>query len=133
MLSTGVHMSNVQPSPLAEIFGSNSSSELIVFLVYNHGSDFTLKDMADRTKITKAKISKMKEGLLKYHVIQETRKVGKNSYYKYDRNSKFGKLLYDLVFAAGTPERAVAHAAASAAIPPRNKGKDDGMGKIIIA
>ena len=126
-------MSNVPPSPLAEIFGSNSSAELIVFLVYNHGSDFTLKDMADRTKITKAKISKMKEGLLKYSVIQETRKVGKNSYYKFDRNSKFGKLLYDFVFAAGAPERAAAQAAASATPLPRNNGKDDGMGKIIIA
>ena len=131
-------MGSLQPSPLVEIFGSTSSAELIIFLVYNHGSEFTLKDMADRTNISKAKVSKMKDGLLKYSVIKETRKSGKNSYYKWDRHSKFGKLLYDLVFAAGAPERAAATTTAAAAVPPvppatHKKGKDDGMGQIIIA
>lgn len=124
-------MSNVPSSPLIEIFGASSSAELLVFLVFNHGSEFTVKDIADRTKISKAKVSKMKEGLLKYGVIRETKKVGKNSYYRYDRNSKFGKLLYELVFNAGNTDRATASIAVTAPVEPKNK--DGGMGKIIIA
>jgi hypothetical protein len=127
-------MSGVPSSPLSEIFGSSSSADLIVFLVYNHGIEFTVQDMAERTKISKPKISKMMKGLLKYSIAHETRKVGKVSLYKYDRNSKFGKLLYELVFTAGSQERAAAAGAATATPTSRNhKGKDDEGGKIIFA
>ncbi|HTY89703.1 MAG TPA: hypothetical protein VMC84_00850 [Methanocella sp.] len=122
----------VPTSPLVEIFGPTSSAQLIVYLVFNHGNEFTLSDVAERLKISKAKVNKMKDGLLKYKVIHETRKVGKTSYYRYDRNSKMGKMLYDLVFSAGTAEHAanIAHATAT---PSPKKDKDDGGGKIIIA
>ncbi len=122
----------VPTSPLVEIFGPTSSAQLIVYLVFNHGNEFTLADVAERLKITKPKVNKMKEGLLKYKVIHETRKVGKTSYYRYDRNSKMGKMLYDLVFSAGTAEHAV-HMAHATATPVPKKDKDDGGGKIIIA
>ena len=122
----------VPTSPLVEIFGPTSSAQLIVYLVFNHGNEFTLADVAERLKTTKAKVNKMKEGLLKYKVIHETRKVGKTSYYRYDRNSKMGKMLYDLVFSAGTAEHAVNMAHATATPMPK-KDKDDGGGKIIIA
>jgi hypothetical protein len=123
---------SVPSSPLVEIFGPNSSAQLIVYLVFNHGNEFNIADVSDRLKITKPKLNKMKDGLLKYKVIHETRKVGKTSYYRYDRNSKMGKMIYDLVFNAGTAEHAVnmAHATAT---PSQNKNKDDGGGKIIIA
>jgi len=91
----------VPTSPLVEIFGPNSSAQLIVYIVFNHGNEFNIADVAERLKISKPKVNKMKEGLLKYKVIHETRKVGKTSYYRYDRNSKMGKLLYDLVFSSG--------------------------------
>ncbi|AFC99539.1 hypothetical protein Mtc_0777 [Methanocella conradii HZ254] len=120
----------VPPSPLVEIFGANSSAPLLVYLVFNHGNEFTISDVSDRLKISKARLNKMKDGLLKYKVIQETRKVGKTSYYRYDRNSKMGKLLYELVFNAGTSEHAANLAAATAT--PR-KDREDGGGKIIIA
>jgi hypothetical protein len=124
-------MSNVPSSPLIDIFGSSSSAALIVFLVINHGSEFSLKEIADRTKISRAKISKMKDGLLKHGVLRETRKEGKTSYYRYERNSKFGKLLYDLVFNAG----AASQQKLPAPLPSqhRPKGKGDGMGDIIFA
>ena len=122
----------VPTSPLVEIFGPNSSAELIVYLVFNHGNEFTLADVAERLKITKAKVNKMKDGLIKYKVIHETRKVGKTSYYRYDRNSKMGKLLFDLVFSAGTAEHAVNMAHATATPAPKI-GKEGGDGKIIIA
>ena len=127
-------MSGLPPSPLSEIFGSASAADLIVFLVYNHDRDFSVQEMADRTKISKAKVSKMKEGLLKYGVIKEHRKVGKISHYRYDRNSRFGKLVYDFVFATGASERAVPpfHAPPAPPAPPAPKDKDEG-GKIIIA
>ena len=96
-------MSGLPVSPLSEIFGGSSSADFIVFLVYNHDRDFSVQDIADRMKLSKAKVSKMKEGLLKYGVIKETRKVAKVSYYRYDRNSRYGKLLYDLVFTAHAP------------------------------
>ena len=96
-------MSGLPVSPLSEIFGGSSSADLIVFLVYNHDRDFSVQDMADRMKVSKAKVSKMKEGLLKYGVIKETRKVGKVAHYRYDRSSRYGKLLYDLVFTAHAP------------------------------
>jgi hypothetical protein len=123
---------SVPPSPLVEIFGQNSSAQLIVYLVFNHGNEFTLADVAERLKISKAKVSKMKEGLIKYNIIRETRRVGKTSYYRYDRNSKLGKLIYELVFNAGTVDHASIHAAATA-MPSPKKDKDDGGGKIIIA
>ena len=125
-------MSNVPTSPLVEIFGSNSSAELLVYIVFNHGNDFAFKDVADRLNISKAKVTKMAAGLLKYHVIHETKKVGKVSYYRYDRNSKLGKLLYELVFNVGTGDHAMAMAHATAS-PSHKKDKDDGGGKIIIA
>lgn len=125
-------MSNLPSSPLVEIFGSNSSAELIVYLVFNHGNEIALKDVADRLGISKVKVNKLAAGLIKYHVIHETRKVGKVSYYRYDRNSKMGKLIYELVFNTGTGDHA--HAAAHAsATPSHKKDKDDGGGKIIIA
>jgi|GEM_PF-4066318 len=123
---------SVPPSPLVEIFGQNSSAQLIVYLVFNHGNEFTLADVSERLKISKPKVSKMKDGLIKYNIIHETRKVGKTSYYRYDRNSKLGKLIYELVFNAGTVDHATAHSAASA-MQPHKKDKDDGGGKIIIA
>ena len=125
-------MSNVPTSPLVEIFGSNSSAELLVYMVFNHGNEFALKDVADRLGISKPKLTKLAAGLIKYHVIHETRKEGKVSYYRYDRNSKMGKLLYELVFNAGTGDHAHAAAHASATPSPK-KDKDDGGGKIIIA
>ena len=123
---------SVPSSPLVEIFGPASSAPLVVYLVFNHGNEFTLADVAERLKISKPKASKMRDGLMKYKVIHETRKVGKTSYYRYDRNSKMGKLLYDLVFSAGTAEHA-AHAAHATATPPPRTGKEGGDGKIIIA
>ena len=123
---------SVPPSPLVEIFGQNSSAQLIVYLVFNHGNEFTLADVAERLKISKARVSKMKEGLIKYNIIHETRRVGKTSYYRYDRNSKLGKLIYELVFNAGTADHATTHAAATAPQVPK-KDKDNGGGKIIIA
>ena len=127
-------MSGVPPSPLSEIFGGSSAADLIVFLVYNHDRDFSVQDMAGRLKVSKAKVSKMKEGLLKYGVIHETRKVGKVAHYRFNRSSRHGKLLYDLVFATGAPERAAMPTSSStpAAPRPKDKDKDDG-GKIIIA
>jgi hypothetical protein len=129
---TGVEMSSLPVSPLSEIFGGSSSADLIVFLVYNHDRDFSVQDIADRMKVSKAKVSKMKEGLLKYGVVKENRKVGKIAYYRYDRSSRYGKLLYDLVFTAhASPDRTQP---VPVAVPPapKNKDKDDG-GKIIIA
>jgi hypothetical protein len=120
----------IPPSPLVEIFGANSSAPLLVYLVFNHGNEFTIPEVADRLKISRARLNKMKDGLLKYRVIQETRRVGKTSYYRYDRNSKMGKLLYELVFNAGVQDYAASVSAATAT--PR-KDKDDGGGKIIIA
>jgi hypothetical protein len=128
----GVEMSGLPTSPLSEIFGGSSSADLIVFMVYNHDREFSVQDMADRLKVSKAKASKMKEGLLKYGVLREHRKVGKIAYYRYDRNTRYGKLLYDLVFAAHAPDRAPAAPTAVAPPAPRHKEKDEG-GKIIIA
>jgi hypothetical protein len=125
-------MTNLPTSPLVEIFGSSSSAELIVYVVFNHGNEFALKDVADRLGVSKAKATKMAAGLIKYSVIHETRKVGKVSYYRYDRNSKLGKLIYELVFNIGTGDHAVA-AAHATATPSSKKDKDDGGGKIIIA
>jgi Mn-dependent DtxR family transcriptional regulator len=122
----------VPSSPLVEIFGPNSSAQLIVYLVFNHGNEFNMADVAERLKVSKAKVNKMKEGLIKYKVIYETRKVGKTSYYRFDRNSKMGKTLYDLVFNLGTADHAMNMAHASAT-PTLKKDKDDGGGKIIIA
>jgi hypothetical protein len=125
-------MSGLPVSPLSEIFGGSSSADLIVFLVYNHDRDFSVQDITDRMKASKAKVSKMKEGLLKYGVIKENRKVAKVSYYRYDRNSRYGKLLYDLVFTAHAPPDRTQQAAPVASAPPVPKNKDEG-GKIIIA
>lgn len=127
-------MSGLPVSPLAEIFGSSSSADLIVFLVYNHDREFSVQDIAGRLDISKAKVSKMKEGLLKYGVIRESRKAGKTSYYRYDRSTRYGKLLYELVFTAHAPDRTPAPV--PQAVPPAPQGKDkdkDGGGKIIIA
>lgn len=128
-------MGGLPVSPLSEIFGGSSSADLIVFLVYNHDRDFSVQDIAGRMKLSKAKISRMKEGLLKYGVIKETRKVGKMSYYRYDRSSRYGKLLYDLVFTAhASPDRTQPAPVAAAPPAPRNRDKDkDEGGKIIIA
>lgn len=125
-------MSSLPASPLSEIFGSSSSADLIVFMVYNHDREFSVQDLADRMKVSKAKVSKMKEGLLKHGVIHETRKAGKAGYYRFDRGSKFGKLIYDLVFAAHAPDRTPAAPAAAAPPAQKQKVREDG-GKIIIA
>ncbi len=74
----GVEMSGLPVSPLSEIFGGSSAANLIVLLVYNHDRDFSVQDLADRMKVSKGKVTKLKEGLLKYDVIKETRKVGKS-------------------------------------------------------
>ncbi len=126
-------MSSLPASPLSEIFGSSSSADLIVFLVYNHDRDYSIQDLADRLKVSKAKASRMKEGLLKHGVIHETRKAGKVSYYRFDRGSKFGKLIYDLVFASHAPDRTPVVPVAAVPTAHKNKGKDDGGSKIIIA
>ena len=125
-------MSGLPVSPLSEIFGGSSAANLIVLLVYNHDRDFSVQDLADRMDVSKGKITKLKEGLLKYGVIKETRKVGKVPYYRYDRSSRYGKLLYDLVFTAHAPDPKPPAPVAPAPPAPRNKDKDDG-GKIIIA
>lgn len=123
----------VPSSPLVEIFGQNSSAELLVFLVYNHGNEFTVAEIVEKTKISRAKVNKMKTGLLKYGIIRETKKVGKNSYYRYDRNSKMGKMLYELVFNAGMGDKALASAAATATPSQRTLKDNNGANKIIIA
>jgi hypothetical protein len=125
-------MSGLPVSPLSEIFGGSSAADMIVFLVYNHDRDFSVQDMADRLKMSKGKVSRLKEGLLKYGVIKEHRKVGKVPYYRYDRSSRYGKLLYDLVFTAHAPDRTPPAPVAATPPAPKNKDKDEG-GKIIIA
>jgi hypothetical protein len=128
----GVEMSGLPVSPLSEIFGGSSAANLIVLLVYNHDRDFSVQDLADRMKVSKGKVTKLKEGLLKYDVIKETRKVGKVPYYRYDRSSRYGKLLYDLVFTAHAPDPKP-QVPVAAPPAPKNKDKDDGGSKIIIA
>ena len=123
-------MSGLPPSPLTEIFGSGSSAELIVFLVYNHDREFSAQEIADRLGMSKAKVSRLKEGLLKHGVIRETRKANKVSYYRYDRSTRFGKMFYDLVFTAHAPAAQAPPAAPAPA--PKPKARDEG-GKIIIA
>jgi DNA-binding transcriptional regulator GbsR (MarR family) len=148
MFGIGVFMGNVPSSPLVEILGKNSSAELLVYLVYNHSKEFTVNDIVEKTGITKAKVSKMKEALLKYKVIEETKKEGKISYYKYKADSKFGNLLYALVLNASAVERATPSEPLQAAsqttpqqpkmlpsqpkiLPPQSK-KDDSGNKMII-
>ncbi|MCD1294775.1 hypothetical protein CUJ83_07155 [Methanocella sp. CWC-04] len=122
-------MSNLPSSPLVEIFGSSSSAGLLVFLVVNHGSEFAVKDISDRTKLSKPRVSKMLKGFLKYGIIKETKKVGKISYYRYDRNSKYGKFLYELVFNCSALGAAPQQPVAAPPVKPR----DNGASKIIIA
>lgn len=122
---------NVPSSPLVEIFGINSSAPLINFLVLNHGSEYSVQGIAERTKISKAKVSKMKTGLLKYGIIKETRKEGKISYYKFDRNSQYGKIIFELVFTLGFSDKAPVKAPDTAS--PKPKLREGGDGKIIYA
>jgi len=132
----GVEMSGLPSSPLSEIFGGSSAADLIVFMVYNHDRDFSVQDLAGRLNVSKSKVSKMKEGLLKYGVMKEQRKVGKVAHYRFDRSSRYGKLLYDLVFTAHAPDRTPsampAAPAAAQSAAPKPRVKDEG-GKIIIA
>lgn len=90
------------PSKFLEVIGDSPKNRILDFLLGEINYDFTLKEIAIKSKVGYATIKRIWDSFVNAHLVKETRKVGKAIFYTYNKESHAGKALrtfyLDIVF-----------------------------------
>jgi len=81
------------PSKFIEVIGDTPRNRIIDFLLGEINYDFTLKEIAKKSKIGYATIKRIWKDFLKTNLVKPTRKVGKAIFYTYNIENEIGKKL----------------------------------------
>lgn len=82
------------PSIFIDFIGNNPKTKVIDFLIDNQLFDFTKRDMERITKVSKIKLEKIFNDLIKQKIIFKLKKEGK--FYRVNKNSEIFKALIEL-------------------------------------
>ncbi len=81
------------PSKFLEIIGDSPRNRILDFLLGEINYDFTLKEIAIKSKVGYATIKRIWQDFVTSNLVKETRRVGKAIFYTYNIESHAGKAL----------------------------------------
>ncbi len=90
------------PSKFLEVLGDSPRNRILDFLLGEIGYDFTLKEIAIKSRVGYATIKRIWQEFIKAKLVKSTRRVGKAIFFTYAEESFEGKLVrqfyLDLIF-----------------------------------
>ncbi|MEK6922439.1 MAG: hypothetical protein AABX08_01410 [Nanoarchaeota archaeon] len=81
------------PSVFLDVIGDSPRNRILDFLLGEISYDFTLKEIARKSKVGYATIKRIWGDFVRSGLVKETRRVGKAVFYTYDKDSKAGRAL----------------------------------------
>ena len=81
------------PSKFLEVIGDSPRNRILDFLLGEVNYDFTLKEIATKSKVGYATIKRIWENFVKSDLVKPTRKVGKAIFYTYNNEGRAGKAM----------------------------------------
>ncbi len=104
-----MELKNLDKSTFLAIMGANPRNRILDFLISENGYDYTLKEIAENSKVGYATIKRIWKHFVSNDLVRETRRVGKAVFYKYDDKSELGKKIkkfyLDILFVALGPTK----------------------------
>jgi hypothetical protein len=92
------------PSTFLQVMGDSPKNRIIDFLLGEINYDFTLKEIAIKSKVGYATIKRIWSDFIKTTLVKPTRRIGKAVFYTYNQESEIGKSLrkfyLDIIFKA---------------------------------
>lgn len=86
------------------VMGDSPKNRILDFLLGEVNYDFTLKEIAIKSKVGYATIKRIWPSFIKATLVKPTRRIGKAIFYKYNQESEIGKSLrkfyLDIIFKA---------------------------------
>jgi len=80
-------------SKFLEVLGDSPRNRILDFLLGEINYDFTLKEIAIKSKVGYATIKRIWFNFVGAELVKETRRVGKAVFYTYNKDSKNGRAL----------------------------------------
>lgn len=81
------------PSRFLEIMGDSPRNRILDFLLGEINYDFTLKEIATKSRVGYATIKRIWHNFVKAKLVKPTRRVGKAVFYTYNKENSNGKAL----------------------------------------
>ena len=81
------------PSGFLEVLGDSPRNRILDFLLGELNYDFTLKEIATKSKVGYATIKRIWNNFVKSGLVKPTRRIGKAVFYTYNEESNSGKAL----------------------------------------
>ena len=79
------------PSKFLDVIGDSPRNRILDFLLGEVNYDFTLKEIAQKSRVGYATIKRIWSAFVKSGLVKETRRVGKAVFYTYNKESNVGK------------------------------------------
>ncbi len=80
-------------SRFLEVIGDSPRNKILDFLLGELNYDFTLKEIAQKSRVGYATIKRIWKDFAKSGLVKETRRVGKAIFYTYNKDSHVGKAM----------------------------------------
>jgi predicted transcriptional regulator len=74
-------------TPLIECFGDTARERVLSFLLIHANSDYSVKELANNTKLTRQSVTKSLGPLLRYQLITKYRKIGHTTMFRFNSES----------------------------------------------
>ncbi|MBL7100914.1 MAG: helix-turn-helix transcriptional regulator [Nanoarchaeota archaeon] len=104
-----MEIKNLNKSTFLDVMGDTPRNRILDFLISENGFDYTLKEIAENSKVGYATIKRIWNQFVKNNLVKETRRVGKAVFYKYDDKTNLGKKIkafyLDILFASLEPDK----------------------------
>jgi len=81
------------PSKFLKVIGNSPRNRILDFLLGETNHDFTLKEIAEKSRVGYATIKRIWKEFIKADLVKETRRIGKAILYTYNAKSKNGKAM----------------------------------------
>lgn len=81
------------PSKFLDVLGDSPRNRILDFLLGETNYDFTLKEIAQKSRVGYATIKRIWSHFIKAKLVKSTRRVGKAVFYTYNKESHSGKAL----------------------------------------
>lgn len=72
---------------LEDLFGNNALVKVLDFLLENRFWDYTKKDIAEHSKISRTELYRLWNTFMKLQLVKESRKIGATTLYQTNMNS----------------------------------------------